>query len=397
MRIALVTETYPPEINGVAMTTGRFVDALAARGHAVHVSRPRQGPDDRPRSSGQIEEALFTGFPIPRYPALRMGWPARGRLESVWRAWRPDVVQIITEGPLGSSGLRAARRLGIPAGSDFHTHFPVYSRHYGVGWLRPMVETYLRWLHNSSLCTLVPTHELREELRACGYRNLAVVARGVDTTLFDPQRRSRELRARWGAGDATRVALYVGRIAREKNIDLVFEAFAAMRRETSDARLVLVGDGPIRAELEAKHPYAVFCGPRRGEDLAAHYASGDVFLFPSLSETYGNVTVEAMASGLAVVAYDYAAGREHIRHAVNGLIAPLDDASAFIDLARGLATDSGRISELGRQAHATAQQVSWAHVTDRFEHILRTMAARLPLDERALDPVDTRGIDSGRA
>ena len=384
MRIALVTETYPPEINGVAMTTGRFVDALAARGHTLHLCRPRQGHDDRAHSSARIEEALFAGFPIPGYPQLRMGLPARARFESLWRKWRPDVVQIITEGPLGASALRAARRLGIPAGSDFHTHFPIYSRHYGFGWLRPGVETYLRWLHNASLCTLVPTHELLDELNQNGYRNLAVVARGVDTAQFDPQRRLPALRARWGASDATLVVLYVGRVAREKNIDLVFEAFAQIRSSVADTKLVVVGDGPIRAGLAQKHPGVIFCGSRTGEDLGKHYASADMFLFPSLSETYGNVTVEAMASGLAVVAYDYAAAREHIRHAVNGLVAPLDDAASFVDLSRALACDRDRMAELGRQARITAQQVSWAHVTDRFENILRTMAAGLPVDERAM-------------
>ncbi|MBC7779888.1 MAG: glycosyltransferase family 1 protein [Proteobacteria bacterium] len=381
MRIALVTETYPPEINGVAMTTGRFVDALAARGHNLHICRPRQGRDDKPRQDERIEEALFTGFPIPRYPELRMGLPARARFESLWREWRPDVVQIITEGPLGGSALRAARRLGIPVGTDFHTHFPMYSRHYGIGWMRPVLETYLRWLHNASLCTLVPTRELRDELKSDGYRNLAIVARGVDTELFDPRRRSQALRAEWGATDATLVVLYVGRIAREKNIEVVFDTFAAMRREVADAKLVLVGDGPIRAGLAEKYPGVVFSGTRRGEELGAHYASGDIFLFPSLSETYGNVTVEAMASGLAVVAYDYAAAREHIRHAVNGLTVPVDDAASFTKLACALALDRERATEIGRQARVSAQRVSWDHVTDRFETILRKMASGLPIDE----------------
>lgn len=381
MRIALVTETYPPEINGVAMTTRRFVDTLAVRGHALLVCRPRQGRDDQPTIGAPVEEVLFRGFPIPRYPELRMGLPARGRFEQLWRQWRPDVVQIITEGPLGGSALSAARRVGIPVGSDFHTHFPVYSRHYGFGWLRPVVEGYLRRLHNASRCTLVPTRELHGELGRTGYRNLAVVARGVDTRQFDPARRSEALRASWGASASTLVLMHVGRIAREKNIDLVMAAFDAVRRDVDDAKLVVVGDGPIRARLAEKHPDVVFCGSRRGDELGMHYASGDIFLFPSLSETYGNVTVEAMASGIAVIAYDYAAAREHIRHAVNGLLAPLDDPAAFIRLVRGLAADRGRIAELGRQSRITAQSASWEQVTDRFEAILRTMAAGEPISE----------------
>ena len=383
MRIALVTETYPPEINGVAITLGHLVGALASRGHTLQVCRPRQGARDLPRRAAGIEEELFAGVPIPCYPSLRLGLPARRRLERLWRAWQPDVVQVITEGPLGESALRAARRLGVPAGSDLHTRFEAYSRHYGMGWLRPLAEAYLRRLHNAARCTIVPTRELRDELHACGYRNLAVVARGVDTALFAPERRSAALRARWGASENTLVVLYVGRIAPEKNIELVLYAFEQMRRSRPDSRLVLVGDGPMRANLAHRYPYAVFCGMRCGVELAEHYASGDVFLFPSTSETYGNVTVEAMASGLAVIAYDYAAAHEHIRHAANGLLAPFDDSAAFIGLAAALANDPARVRELGRQACASARHIGWAQVADRFEEVLRTMVAGLPVTDTA--------------
>ena len=308
LRVALVTETFPPEVNGVAMTIGRMLDGLLARGHRIQLARPRQHRGDAPRNGPQLEELLLAGVPLPRYQGLRMGLPAGGALARAWERWGPDIVHVVTEGPLGWSALNLARRLGLPATTDFHTNFHSYSTHYGFGLLKSVIGAHLRRFHNRALCTFVPTWQLREELRLDGYRGLEVVARGVDTRLFDPVRRSAALRRQWGAGEDDPVAIYVGRIAPEKNLPLVLSAFAAMRQRAPRARLVLVGDGPARAQLQRQHPEHVFAGMRVHEDLACHYASGDVFLFPSVTETFGNVTVEAMASGLAVVAFDYAAG-----------------------------------------------------------------------------------------
>lgn len=373
LRIAVVTETYPPEINGVAMTIGRLVGALRQRGHRVQLVRPRQGPGDSPENGGDFAEVLLRGIPIPRYAGLKMGLPAKSALTRLWATGRPDIVHIVTEGPLGWSALAAARKLGIPAVTDFHTNFHAYSRHYGLGWLRRPIGAYLRGFHNRALGTMVPTEGLRRELASHGYRNVLVVARGVDTTLFSPRKRSAELRRSWGAGADERVALYVGRLAPEKNLPLVIEAFAAMGARQPAAKLVLVGDGPQRASLEAKYPEHVFAGMRTGEDLAAHYASADIFLFPSVTETYGNVLMEAMASGLAVVAYDYAAAAEHVVHGQSGLLAEFGNARQFIGLAADLMA-GGDIAAMGANAHRTVQAVAWEGIYDKFERILLDMA-----------------------
>ncbi len=370
LRVAIVTETYPPEVNGVAMTIGRMVAGLQIRSHQVQLVRPRQHREDNPASRPGLEEVLKPGMAIPRYDALKMGLPAKQALTRLWSVKRPDIVHVVTEGPLGWSALAAALKLKIPVSSDFHTNFHSYSKHYGIGWLKRPIAAYLRKFHNRTLCTMVPTESMRIELEQLGLKNLRVVSRGVDTALFSPKHRSSQLRGNWGMGSHDTVALYVGRLAPEKNLPLVLSAFDAMHRVNPRMKLVLVGDGPERAALQARYPKHVFAGMRIGHDLAAHFASGDIFLFPSTTETYGNVAMEAMASGLAVVAYDYAAAAQHIRHGSSGLLAKFDDAGEFTRLAAGLANDRERIRRLGAAARAVTDKLDWSWIVGEFESAL---------------------------
>ena len=370
MRVAMVTETYPPEINGVAMTMGRIVSGLQARGHTVQLIRPRQHPKDHPAEQPLFEEVLQRGVPIPRYDALKLGLPAKQALMRLWATRRPDIVHVVTEGPLGWSALTAASKLKLPVTTDFHTNFHSYSAHYGVGWLKTPITAYLRKFHNKALSTLVPTESLCRELAALGFRNLEVVARGVDTGLFNPQRRSTALRREWGVKDGVPVAVSVGRLAPEKNLPLVLSSYRRMRELQPELRLVVVGDGPERARLARENPDVIFAGMRTGTDLAAHYASGDVFLFPSVTETYGNVTVEAMASGLAVVAYDYAAAQQHIRHSQNGVLVPFDAADDYVQAATALVNEAARIKKLGANARITTEKLDWSYIVAEFEQAL---------------------------
>ncbi len=374
LRIAIVTETYPPEVNGVAMTLGCFVAGLHARQHELQLIRPRQAGSDQAGSSERFEEVLQRGVPIPRYPALKMGLPAKQALTRLWSVQRPDLVHIVTEGPLGWSALQAARKLRLPVCSDFHTNFHAYSRHYGIGWLKTPIAAYLRKFHNRTQCTMVPTAAMRDELAEMGFGNLRVVARGVDTRRFDPARRSQALRERWGAGPSDPVVIYVGRLAPEKNLPALVAGFDALRARQPRTRFVLVGDGPDSATFAARHPGFICAGMRVGEDLATHYASGDLFLFPSLTETYGNVTVEAMASGLAVVAYDYAAAAEHLRHGENGLLADYDNLGEFVRCAADLVTDPARTRRLGARARATALGLDWERVVAQLETVFLSVA-----------------------
>ncbi len=373
LRLSVVTETWPPEINGVALTLSRLVHGLCARNHQVQLIRPRQARADEARSDPGFQELLMRGMPIPRYPELKLGLPGKGALVRAWTLQRPDLVHIATEGPLGWSALQAARRLKLPVTSDFRTNFHAYSQHYGVGWLKTPIVAYLRKFHNLTRCTMVPTQGLRAELQAIGFQNVQVVARGVDTQLFSPARRSAALRESWGAGPDTLVMVTVGRLASEKNLDVVVKAYEAMRAAQHDVRLVFVGDGPQRAALQLRCPDAVFAGMRRGEDLAVHYASADLFAFASLTETFGNVTIEALASGLPVLAFDTAAAGDWVRHGHNGWLLPVDDADGFARQAAVLARDPALVRSAAARARGQVAQLDWQQIAQQVEDIfLRT-------------------------
>ena len=274
-----MTETFPPEINGVAMTIGRMLDGLLRGGHDIQLIRPRQHDQDRPQTTGRLREVLVRGVPLPRYYGLRMGLPATRMLARLWERERPHIVHIVTEGPLGASGLSAARRLGIPVSSDFHTNFHSYSKHYGFGLLEPLIAGYLKRFHNRAACTFVPTRELQTQLAREGFRKLLVVARGVDTGLFSPARRSSDMRKGWGACDGDVVVIHVGRLAPEKPA----AGAGCLRRNPAPPAIVAAGPGggwPAAGRASAALcSGTIFVGMRRGADLAAHYASGDLFLF----------------------------------------------------------------------------------------------------------------------
>jgi glycosyltransferase involved in cell wall biosynthesis len=350
-----------------------MVRGIRGRGHHVDVIRPRQAGDlDRTSADWCIP-----GMPIPMYPALRIGLPVVGRLARRWAASRPDVVHVATEGPLGWAAVRAARLLGIAVTSDFRTNFDQYSGHYGFGWFAGAVRAYLRAFHNATDRTLVPTPALRAALARQGYRQLDVVGRGVDCAQFSPVHRSDALRASWGVTPTAPVLLYVGRLAAEKNVPLAFRAFATVRARVPGAKLVVVGDGPLRSKLRAQAPDAHFAGSLDGRALAQHYASADVFLFPSVTETFGNVTLEALASGLLTVAFRDGAAAVHIEDCCNGVLAEVGDDQGFIAGACAVAQQFRWLERMRRAARDAALAASWDHVISRFEAVLTDAADAL--------------------
>ena len=381
--IALVTETYLPEVNGVAVTVARMVEGLLKRGNRIHMIRPRQSKNDVCAEQVNYRETLVAGMAIPGYSALRIGLPAKGRLVKMWSEQRPDIVHIATEGPLGWSALAAARKLAIPVSTDFHTNFHCYAKHYRIGLFTKPMAAYLRNFHNKASCTIVPTDSLQRQLERDGYQNVIVVSRGVDGELFHPSKRSVRLRESWGADEETPVVMLVSRLAPEKNLNVVIQAFEQMRKIHPLARLVMVGDGPARAELQAQNPHVIFAGMQTGEALAQHYASGDIFLYPSLTETYGNVTVESMASGLATVAFDYAAARQHIRHDLNGLLVPYEDTDAFIAQSKAIISDMARVNRLRHAARHTMESQTWERIMGDLESVL-------------IDTIRTQGVSHGQ-
>ena len=382
LRIAVVSETYPPEVNGVAVTLSKVVEGLRNANHALQLVRLRQNGTDAAAQDDMYagyQEVLMRGFPIPNYPDLRMGIPSKSSLIRLWQLKRPDVVHIATEGPLGWSALRAAMYLKLPVSTDYRTNFQSYSTHYGVGFLYKPIMAYLKKFHNHAGCTMVPTEALRASLAAVGFQRLKVVSRGVDTVAYDPAHRSDALRQQWGLAPQDLAVLCVGRLAKEKNLDLLLRAFEAIQARQPSARLVLVGHGPMLQELQLKCPGAIFTGQLRGHTLAEHYASADLFLMPSLTETFGNVTTEAMASGLPVVAFHYAAAAEMIVSGVNGRLAAMRDAEDFVFAASEVAAQPVQLKSMAAAARQTALGLDWACIVEKFENELQEVidASRL--------------------
>ena len=370
MRYAIVTETYPPEVNGVALTVQGLELGLRGRGHEVTVIRPRQ-PGEH---GGVAHEVLVRGAPLPRYPGLRFGLPARRRLLARWHQARPDAIYVATEGPLGWSALRAARQLAIPAATGFHTRFDAYMRDYGAAFLAPTALRWMRRFHNGADATLVPTRELQQFLQGQGFREVTLLPRAVDTRSFDPGRRDASLRGQWGLRESAIAVIHVGRIAPEKNLDLAVRAFRRLQLVRPDARFVWVGDGPARAKLQQEHPDFVFCGVQRGDALARHFASGDLFLFPSRSETFGNVTLEAMASGVPTVAFDYGAAREHLRDRVHGAAVPPGDDEGFIAATVRIGADDAMREAMRRAARDAVGGLQPERVAADFDDLLQGLA-----------------------
>ena len=319
---------------------------------------------------------VVPSIPLPRYDGLRMELPVYLRLMKMWWLQRPDIVHVATEGPLGWSAISAAERLGLPISSSFHTNFHHYGRYYGLGPIKGLAVAYLRHFHNRTHCTMVPTDEMAEMFRRGEYRNVTVLARGVDTDLFKPDRRREDIRLSWGLKQDDLAIVYVGRLAKEKNVDLAVNAFEAMHEIEPRCHFVLVGDGPKNIPLKKRFPDFHYCGLRLGEDLAAHYSSGDVFLFPSITETFGNVVTEAMANGLLVLTYDYASGRQFVRSWENGVLARFDDSQDYIAKAREIMERRSEWKSLRTEARMTALGITWEAVVGHFEQLLFDVLAR---------------------
>ncbi len=373
MNIEIVTDTFPPDVNGVAMTLGRLCTGLRAAGHRVRIFR--SGPA---RGTG---ETSSPSMPLPGYREVRIGFPKPIALKSRWERRRPDVVYIATQSPLGMSALGVAKSMAIPVATGFHTNFQDYAEKYRLGPLHAVAATYLRGFHNRADLTLVPSFDQRQRLVAQGFESVEILGRGVDTERFSPHHRCHDLRCQWGASPTTPVVIVVGRVAPEKNFELTIRTFARLRQCIPDAVCVVVGDGPLLARLRAQHPWIHFCGTQTDADLAKHYASADVLLFPSETETFGNVLLEGLASGLATVSYDYAAAATHVQHGANGYKAAKHDADAFMSLAVRASTHKPG-DPLRSAARESALNCRWDHIIRDFElhltHLANAATSAIP-------------------
>lgn len=361
LRIALITETYPPEVNGVALTLGKAVEELQARGHRVQLIRPRQA-DELP------QEGLVTALPLFFYPQVKLGWACPTAIGRCLQAWGSEVVHIATEGPLGYAALLAAKKLNLPVVTSFHTNFDQYFSLYGIPSLRYLVLLYLRHFHNATRQTLVPSQGTLERLHQQGFLRLQQWGRGVDTQRFHPQWRDAQIRQQLGLGANDLLLLYVGRLAREKNLPPLLAAFRKLSRDYPKAMLVLVGDGPLRGEINQSAQERIHCaGLQRGMDLARWYASADLFCFPSCSETFGNVVLEAQASALPIIAYDCPGVSEQVQDGVHGRLLPR--GSDWDRPLHALCANPADRQRFGTAGRLRAESQSWTRSFDILEAV----------------------------
>lgn len=359
MRLAIFTDTYPPHMNGVAAALGRLSNAVRERGGEVRVvttSDPRA-----PAAESGVRR--WPSIPFWAYPQLRVSAPPPSHVARELAAWRPTLVHVATPFGVGLAARRAAMSLGVPLVTSYHTSLSQYVAFYKLGKLSAPGWSFLRWFHNSGLRTYCPSNAIRAELDDNGFRNTRIWSRGVDMSRFSPSRRTADMRSRFGAGPNTVVVAYVGRIAAEKGLAV---AAAAMRRLEGEKsiRFVVVGEGPYESRLRSLSPRdAVFTGRLSGDALSEAYASADLFVFPSTTDTFGQVLLEAMASGLPIVAADAGPTREVLGDAAGALVPPGDDVSLAAEIRR-LATNPAERARMAAAALRAASERSWISVFD---------------------------------
>jgi len=356
MRLALFTETFLPKVDGIVNTLCHLLDDLYLQGHESLLFAPVGGP-------GQYADTPvigIPGMPFPLYPELTLASPL-ARVSQPLERFQPDVIHLFNPALLGIAGLRAARQLRVPVVASYHTDIPGFAARWGLGFLQRPIWAYFRWIHNQVDLNLTPSSFTRREIEAKGFRRVAVWPHGVDAKLFSPRKRSQTWRWRLSAGNPEKtLLLYVGRIAKEKRIDWLLPVLQA----NPDLRLAIVGDGPALTDLKERFRGAptVFTGYLHGEDLAQAYASADIFAFPGANETFGNVVLEAMSSGLAVVAPNAGGVLDFVENGKNGLLFAAESQGALVDAVRFLIENREIAMQLALAGRAKAQEMSWQSV-----------------------------------
>ncbi|MBX6314382.1 MAG: glycosyltransferase family 1 protein [Isosphaeraceae bacterium] len=380
MRMTLVTETYFPQVNGVSRTLGQLVRVLTEAGDIIQLIHPDYG-----EPSTSEHHHLTRSINLPFYKELFLPLPPFGGVTRAIDAFQPDLVHIATEATLGLAALRHVLRRQIPVVSSFHTNFDQYSRHYQVGWSRGLIVRYLRWFHNRTRETYVPSRSTIAKLEALGFERLVLWPRGVDGALFRPDRPGRErVREALGFGPDEVVIGHVSRIAAEKNVGYLTAALQRIEAARPDVRLLIVGDGPARPILEKQLGAAARCvGYRSGDDLADHYAAADLFAFASLTETFGNVILEAMASGLPVVAVRAGGPGDIVRDGETGLLVePHEPPARFAEALLRLVDDDALRRRMAEAARAYALSQTWdaimGELRARYQRIIGESPSLVP-------------------
>ena len=363
MRVVYFTESLLPHVDGVSRTLAQLFGFLEQNGVDFRIYSPFV-PGPEVSWSGRVRPVRYVRFPL--YPDYRVSLPFGRATARELQAWGPDLVHVVSPTPNATRAQKWAAKNGLPVVSSFHTHFVSYFRYYGAPWAEGFGWRMLRRFYDRCARVYVPTGAIIRELAEHGIANTEPWSRGIDLARFSPAHRDPALRREAGADDATPILLMVSRLVKEKDMADLVEMDRILRRRGNTYRLVLVGDGPMRGELQAALPDAFFAGHQSGEPLARWYASGDVFVFPSTTETFGNVVLEAQASGLPTVVVDKGGPPDLVAPGETGFIARGNDPADLAAKCETLLRDPGSRARMGRQARDAARQRDWAAINGRL-------------------------------
>lgn len=380
MRIAFFTDTYLPQVNGVTRTINRLRSFLAER----RIDSIVLAPED-PRGISQEGLFVFKSIALPFYPELRLGIPWDFQVDNIMSKFRPDVVHLVTEYTIGLAGLKWAQKTQTPIVASYHTNFPEYLMYYNLPFLSEAAWHYLSWFHNQCRLNFCPSDVTKDVLVSRGFQNVEVWGRGVDTGLFSPSKKDMALRQKYCGGKDCLLLLYAGRLAPEKDLHVLVKAFEKIKRQFPDTKLVMVGEGPLAQKLKQESCRdVIFTGELGQKELAVHYASCDIFAFPSASETYGNAVLEAMASGIPVVAPLRGGVKENLYPGFNGLDFKPHDAAEMARAIMRLIKYGDVRRQMGQNARHHAESRTWGKAFAPLLEGYYAMAAESRSEQKAV-------------
>ncbi len=391
MRVAIFTETFLPQVNGVVKTIEKIVNHLETNGHEVLLITIGEGED----YYSQSKVVRVEGIPFSFYKELYLVKPEDKLLakilkqdlmqvpmsilqalvpnkhtlvEQVLKEFNPDIIHLATPATLGAIGFYYVEQMNLPCLATFHTDLAAYAPMYQVPYIEDILNAVTRMIYSKAGKVLAPSPSSKTKLEAIGLTNVGVFGRGVDAKLFNPQRRNKNIWTKYGLDANKTTVIYVGRLADEKSIPELINAYANLEQRYSDIQLVIIGDGPIKQNLEAglqeRAKNFVFTGIKKGEELAELYASADIFAFPSRTETFGQVVLEAMASGLPVLGYDSPGVRDLVVTGDSGLLA--NDEKGFEIALENLISNKDLRSNYGEYSWKLSQKRSWTTILDEL-------------------------------
>lgn len=377
IKIALFAGTMQPGFDGVTRVLYKLIENIKKTDEIESIVFSPIIPSQEKQPVKMYE---VPSFPFPLYKDYKLAILAKRYFEDILIGFNPDIIHINSPCSLGFAAVRYGRKHNIPVVATYHTHFPSYAKYYKIKALEQFAWNYLRSLYNKCEAVYVPSLPIIKELKEQGIEKTVFLPHGVDTNVFNPSYRSQKWKEEIGC-PGKKVILFAGRLVWEKDLKVLADAYKIIMNQRNDASFVLVGDGPIRKELEELMPKAIFLGYQSGESLSRTFASSDIFAFPSTTETFGNVTIEAMASGVPPICVEKGGAYGVIKNGKTGLIAKPDDAEDFAAKIISLLDDNSKRNEISREALCHAQSQSWGNI---FKELLNSYNKVIEKYNRAL-------------